>query len=71
MGATRHAQIVGQLGGYAHLATVLGLERESVRSWLKKQRGIPPRYWHRLARLNPEITPELLARTHPSRGKRR
>jgi hypothetical protein len=63
MGATRHAKFVRRLGGYAHLASQLGLARESVRSWCRPSRGIPSRYWHKLARLDPKLTPELLEKT--------
>jgi len=48
-----------------HLASILGLEIETVKSWMKWNRGIPPRYWHRVAALDPDLTPAHLERTKP------
>lgn len=65
MGMTRHRAIIQRLGGYEHLASVLGLATETVKSWMKRDRGIPARYWHRIAALDPELTPTHLERTRP------
>ena len=60
---TRHGRFLNDLGGKTALATVLGLRAETVKSWYK--RGIPAKFWHRIAALNPRLTPEELARTKP------
>lgn len=66
---TRHRAIIKRLGGYVHLASIFGLEPETVKSWLKRDRGIPPRYWHKVAALDPELTPAHLERTKPRAGR--
>lgn len=61
---TRHRAIIKQLGGYVELASLLGLHEEAVKSWAKLDRGIPARYWHRVAELA-GVTPEYLRRSSP------
>jgi hypothetical protein len=61
---TRHRAVIKQLGGHAVLADHLGLEIETVKSWLKRDRGIPPRYWVDIAKMA-GVTPEYLQRTSP------
>jgi Putative antitoxin of bacterial toxin-antitoxin system, YdaS/YdaT len=61
---TRHRAIIKQLGGHVVLAEHLGLEIETVKSWRKWDRGIPPRYWNDIARMA-GVTPEYLQRTSP------
>jgi DNA-binding transcriptional regulator YdaS (Cro superfamily) len=61
---TRHRAIIKRLGGYVALADRLGLDVETVKSWNKADRGIPPRYWVQIARLA-DLTPEYLQRTSP------
>jgi len=46
------------------LADHLGLDAETVKSWNKQDRGIPPRYWVDVAKLA-DLTPEYLQRTSP------
>jgi len=62
---TRHRAIIKRLGGHEHLASVLGLATETVKSWNKRDRGIPSRYWHRIAALDPSLSPSYLERTRP------
>ena len=61
---SRHRAIIKQLGGHAVLADHLGLDAETVKSWNKPDRGIPPRYWVDIAKLA-GLTPEYLQRTSP------
>jgi hypothetical protein len=61
---TRHRAIIKRLGGYVALAGHLGLDAETVKSWNKQDRGIPPRYWVDIAKLA-DLTPEYLQRTSP------
>ena len=61
---TRHRAIIKRLGGYVALAEVLGLGTETVKSWNKCDRGIPPRYWVNIAKMA-DLTPEYLQRTSP------
>lgn len=61
---TRHRAIIKRLGGYVALAEHLGLGPETVKSWNKWDRGIPPRYWVDIAKLS-GLTPEYLQRTSP------
>jgi YdaS antitoxin of YdaST toxin-antitoxin system len=61
---TRHRAIIRDLGGYVELASQLGLHEEAVKSWAREDRGIPARYWHRVAELA-GVTPEYLRRTSP------
>jgi hypothetical protein len=61
---TRHRVIIKNLGGHVVLAEHLGLEEETVKSWRKRDRGIPPRYWVDVAKLA-GVTPEYLQRTSP------
>lgn len=61
---TRHRAIIKRLGGYAVLAEQLGLAVETVKSWNKCDRGIPPRYWVDIAKMA-DLTPEYLQRTSP------
>ena len=61
---TRHRAIIRQLGGHVVLADHLGLGAETVKSWNKADRGIPPRYWMDVAKLA-GVTPEYLQRTSP------
>jgi hypothetical protein len=68
---TRHRAIIKRLGGHEHLANVLGLATETVKSWMKRDRGIPPRYWNRLASIDPSLTSTYLERTHPLVGEPR
>lgn len=63
IGMTRHGAILNKIGGRNTLASVLGLKPETVKSWYK--RGIPARYWHRVAALKPGLTIEHLERTKP------
>jgi hypothetical protein len=63
-GMTRHRAIIKRLGGHAVLADHLGLEAETVKSWNKWDRGIPPRYWVDIAKLA-GLSPEHLQRTSP------
>lgn len=65
MATSRHAEIIQQLGGYVHLAGMFGLNPETVKSWTKWNRGIPPRYWHRVATMAPGLTAAYLERTKP------
>lgn len=68
----RHKAIIARLGGYAELASLLGLEVNTVRAWGKQGRAIPSRYWHRVTALDPELTPTYLDRTKANgTGKRR
>lgn len=67
---TRHGAIIKELGGYVALARTLKLPEETVRSWNKPARGIPPRYWHRVADLA-GLTAEHLRRTSPRPSPRR
>jgi hypothetical protein len=60
----RHGAILNKIGGRTCLASVLGLKPETVKSWYK--RGIPARYWHRIAALKPGLTAEYLERTKPA-----
>jgi len=66
----RHRAIIEKVGGYAKLASVLGLGLETVKSWQKCDRGIPPRYWHRVMALDPSLTAAYLERTAPPRKLR-
>ena len=61
---TRHRAIIRSLGGYVALAEHLGLGVETVKSWNKRDRGIPPRYWVDVAKLA-GLTVESLQRTSP------
>jgi hypothetical protein len=65
---SRHRAIIQRLGGYVQLAQLFGLEIETVKSWGKCDRGIPARYWHRFAALDPNLTPSYLERTRPKRS---
>lgn len=71
MGMSRHRAIIKRLGGYEHLASVLGVSSQTTKSWMKRDRGIPPRYWHRMAAIDPGLTPTYLERTHPQVGEPR
>lgn len=59
----RHAALIKRLGGYGHLADILGVELQAVKKW--PIRGIPSRHWHKIVALAPDITAEWLARTKP------
>jgi DNA-binding transcriptional regulator YdaS (Cro superfamily) len=61
---SRHRAIIRDLGGYVALAEHLGVDVETVKSWNKRDRGIPPRYWVDIARLA-GMKPEDLQRTSP------
>lgn len=61
---TRHGAIIRKLGGHVAIADHLGLEVQTVKSWNKPDRGIPPRYWLDIAKLA-GTTPEYLQRTSP------
>lgn len=61
---TRHRAIIRRLGGHVALADHLGLDAETVKSWNKTDRGIPPRYWVDVAKLA-GVTPEYMQRTSP------
>ena len=61
---TRHRALIKRLGGYVMVAELLGLDVETVKSWQKADRGIPPRYWVDIAKLA-GLTPEHLQRTSP------
>ena len=61
---TRHRAIIRKLGGHVVLADHLGLGVETVKSWQKADRGIPPRYWVDIGKLA-GVTPEHLQRTSP------
>jgi len=67
----RHAALIGRLGGYTHLASVLGIQAETTKKWLR--RGIPARHWHKVCALQPGLTPAWLERTKPNgaQAKRR
>ena len=64
----RHGAILNKVGGRSTLAETLGLKPETVKSWYK--RGIPARYWHRIAALKPGLTIEQLERTKPHGAQR-
>ena len=65
MGAmTRHGAIIRKLGGHVAIADHFGLDAQTVKSWNKPDRGIPPRYWLDIAKLA-GTTPEYLQRTSP------
>lgn len=61
---SRHRAIIKGLGGYVVVANQLGLHEETVKSWLKCDRGIPARHWHRIAQLT-GLTVAHLERTSP------
>jgi hypothetical protein len=67
MAMIRHGAILNKIGGRTCLANVLGLKPETVKSWYK--RGIPAKYWHRIAALKPGLTIEYLEKTKPSNGR--
>lgn len=60
-----HASVIAAFGGKAKLALALGLPRKSICKW--HTRGIPPRYWHKVAELSPvPLTAEQLEQTKPN-----
>ena len=59
-----HRAIIKRLGGHVRLAETLGLHEEAVKAWLKRDRGIPPRYWHEVAELA-GLTTAYIAQTKP------
>lgn len=62
--SSRHRAIIKQLGGHIVLAEHLGLNNETVKSWRKTERGIPPRYWLDVSKMA-GVTVEYLQRTSP------
>lgn len=62
----RHAAILDRLGGHKRVATLLGMQVNSVGKW--RVRGIPSRHWHRIIALAPSITADYLERTKPRAG---
>lgn len=65
----RHAAILDRLGGHQRVASLLGLNVNSVGKW--RSRGIPARHWHRIIALSPGLTPDYLDRTKPRGVQRR
>lgn len=66
-----HRTVVELLGDMTALAKALRISpANSVASWKKPDRGIPPLYWPAICRLarrrGYDITPDDLARTSPS-----
>jgi hypothetical protein len=59
----RHAALIDKLGGYAHLASILGLDAETTKKW--PQRGIPSRHWHKVMALAPHVTAAWLEKHKP------
>lgn len=70
-GMDEAASIIDALGGNAAVAAALGERTSNVWRW--RQRGIPARYWHRIAELareqgNEAITVETVRRPLWQRG---
>lgn len=61
--SNRHAALLQKLGGPIRVAGLLGMGEAAVRKWAL--RGIPPRHWHRIMALSPDLTAEYLERTKP------
>lgn len=61
--SNRHRAVLDGIGGVERTASLLGLTHHAVRQWY--YRGIPPRYWHRVAALSPDVTPEYLDLSKP------
>ena len=62
--------ILDGLGGKASLAKRFGVKESRVKGWYR--RGIPARYWNRIAKLTgPPITAEYLERTKAPAGRQR
>lgn len=66
--SNRHRAVLDGLGGAERLASQLGVTAVAVRQWY--YRGIPPRYWHRIAALSQDVTPEYLDISKPPDPRR-
>ena len=67
-----HHEVIRALGGPVKLARELGIERPVPTTLHWHRRGIPPRYWHRIAALlaagGIEFTAHDIERTAPAQS---